>query len=156
MAHGYCQFGRNFANLSEIKISSNLSMSSMSFTMDTASQPNHPSLNPYQAGVSRSHLELDPYPAPFLQTMENNPTGPLAPCYLIPSLKCSHCNSKDPKNRVLGFVNEAQIAYHGASKWSFWNINKYIFYIYDTAGQIIRKSASKENNSWNQINNKKI
>ena len=109
MAHGYCQFGRNFSNLSEVKISSNLSMASMSFTMDRmdmeTSQPNHPSVNPY--------------PAPFLEPM-GQPSGPLAPCYMIPSFKCNHCNSMDPKSRVLSYVNEAQTAYHGgASKWNF-------------------------------------
>ena len=83
----------------------------MSFTMDRmdmeTSHPNHPSVNPY------------PGPAPFLEPM-GQPPGPLAPCYMIPSLKCNHCNSKDPKNRVLSFVNEAQTAYHGgASKWTF-------------------------------------
>ena len=110
MAHGFCHYGRNIKNIEKgqdhIFEVSNKNLSMPLFNLEQLD-----SLTIRQA-----------YPTPrsdiTLQYDILNNSKPLVPCYIIPSLKCEYCHLKNPKNEVLSYVNDAQNAYHGSSKWN--------------------------------------
>lgn len=104
MAHGYCQYGRNFVKGTETRgdIEYNWSLYSAASQITNDKSVTLAMTKPARPLSLAGSTNFD---------MRNN-VKPMDPCYMVPAAGCHGCNSMDPRNRVSSYVQNAKLSYH--------------------------------------------
>merc|ERR1712083_536424 len=93
IAHGYCQYGRNYVNESQIAKGDVEYYNWSLYSAASQVTGNKSAARPLSL-IGNPNFD-----------MRNN-VQPMTPCYMVPAAGCNGCNSRDPRNRISEYANE--------------------------------------------------